>query len=120
VAVISTVTARFAPHTSLVVVDDGAALFCFYTSSRNNHVKVFKMNSNRTITEPQEVGTPTPRSAIAAAYVPAHNNIIVFHASLNVDANVVDLIAVTMARPGGAQAADTEVGWQVVRRTVMG
>ncbi|KAM7211268.1 hypothetical protein V8F06_013346 [Rhypophila decipiens] len=117
VAVISTISARLAPHTSLAVVDDGTALFCFYTSSRNNQIKVFKMSDDRTTSEPQEVGTPTPRSAITAAYVPAQNNIIVFHANLDADANVVKLMAVTMER--SLAQSSKEAGWKVARTTVM-
>jgi hypothetical protein len=75
------------------------------------------MNDNNTVTRAQEFGTPTPRSAITAAYVPALDQIMVFHARLEAAVNVVQLVAITLVR-SATQMATT--GWETSRSTVMG
>ncbi|KAF4627645.1 hypothetical protein G7Y89_g10511 [Cudoniella acicularis] len=116
VETIRTLDLRFAPHTSLTTVDDGATLYCFYTSSQNNHIKMIAIKDGKA-SEPQTVATPTPRSAIAAV-IPSRDRIVLFYQTLNFEAGKVELQGMTFQRLAtsstnpwpAAQAKSTHLG----------
>lgn len=87
---------RSAPHTSLSTVDDGENLYCFYTSSQNNNIKMITVKDGRA-TAPQTVATPTPRSAIAAV-LPDKNRVVLFYQTLNFPSTEVELRGMTFSR----------------------
>ncbi|KAI1170076.1 hypothetical protein F4777DRAFT_595574 [Nemania sp. FL0916] len=87
---------RFAPHTSLTAVDDGRNLYCFYTSSRNNSIRMVVVKDGKA-SAPQDIATPTPRSSIAAV-MPNNDRIVLFYQSLNADVGSVELNSITFVR----------------------
>ncbi|KAI0195867.1 hypothetical protein F4808DRAFT_464114 [Astrocystis sublimbata] len=91
---------RFAPHTSLTTVDDGTKLYCFYTSSQNNHIKMIVIENGKA-SDPHTVATPTPRSAIAAV-MPTHDRIVLFYQALNFTVGTVELQGMTFSRSSTA------------------
>jgi hypothetical protein len=96
VQIVQELDLRFAPHTSLTAVDDGETCYCFYTSSRNNNIKMITIKDDRA-SPAQIVATPTPRSAIAAV-LPTKDRIVLFHQSLDAEVGAVNLVGVTFTR----------------------
>jgi hypothetical protein len=101
---------RFAPHTSLTAVDDGTNLYCFYTSSQNNHIKMIVIKDGKA-SDPQTVATPTPRSAIAAVH-PTRDRIVLFYQSLNYEAGTVEVSGMTFSR---VATASSNAQWPVAQ-----
>ncbi|KDR69999.1 hypothetical protein GALMADRAFT_160159 [Galerina marginata CBS 339.88] len=91
-----TLDLKFAPHTSLAIVDDGTQLYCFYTSSHNNNIKMITIKDYKA-SPPVIVGTPTPRSTIAAV-LPTKDRIVLFYQALNFDLSTVELKGLTFVR----------------------
>ena len=100
VETIRSLAIRFAPHTSLAAVDDGTQLYCFYTSSRNNNIKMTVIKDGKA-SAPIAVETPTPKSSIAAV-LPTNDRIVLFYQSLNAEAGTVDLKGMTLRRDNSA------------------
>ncbi|KAH9485861.1 hypothetical protein JR316_0002776 [Psilocybe cubensis] len=101
VETIRTLDLKFAPHTSLAIVDDGALLYCFYTSSQNNHIKMITIKDYKA-SAPVVLGTPTPRSTIAAV-LPTQDRIVLFYQALNFSVGAVELKGLTLVRDQGTK-----------------
>ena len=99
---------KFAPHTSLTTVDDGTKLYCFYTSSNNNSIKVIVIG-NGVASNPRIVATPTPRSTIAAV-LPIPSTIVLFYQALNHEEGTVELRGGAFPKDT-AEISLTQVNW---------
>lgn len=99
---------KFAPHTSLTTVDDGKNLYCFYTSSNTNNIKVIVIGGG-VASNPRIVATPTPRSAIAAV-LPTPTTIVLFYQALNREEGVVELRGGAFPKDA-AENSLTQVDW---------
>ena len=76
------------------------------------------MGDDRSASPATDIGVPTPRSNIAATYIPLHDTIMVFHSNLNVTTNVLELSAITLSK--SAQAASlAPTGWERTASTIM-
>lgn len=90
---------KFAPHTSLSAVDPNGGLQYFYTSTDNNVIRrvIFKSHTEQ---QYDTLGTPTPRSAIAAVCAKA-NKVVLFYQAYNPKPERVQLYAMTLSEIGG-------------------
>ncbi|KAF2179313.1 hypothetical protein K469DRAFT_596531 [Zopfia rhizophila CBS 207.26] len=92
---------RFAPHTSLSVVDDISGLQYFYTSSDDNYVRRVIIKNNGQM-EFDTLATPTPRSALAAVRVKPGKVVLFYQALEKETSEKVLLFGLTLSHSGGA------------------
>jgi hypothetical protein len=112
---------RFAPHTSLALLDDGTAHHCFYTSSNNNMIRKIIISNQGNALPAEDVATPTPRSAITAALSPSKDRIVLFYQCLqngagNKNLGNVELYFMTFIKPTAANTT----AWTRTNATKLG
>ncbi|KAH0562957.1 hypothetical protein GP486_002480 [Trichoglossum hirsutum] len=88
------------PHTSLTAVDDGTNLYCFYKSN-DNSIRMIRIEGG--IAKPATdklIGTPTPRSSIAAVMPLQHQDriILIYQVWESGKSEKVEIKAKTLAK----------------------